>query len=329
MFSSFSEPHSTNNPLASSPQSSNQDSTIPPLVRTAPTSLVSSRVVSDIDWIVNYKLPRMPFHIKAGIDSCSENIGNLSSSMRREINKWLFNDIIQYTLYPSSLEYNTVAIQLVREFPFLADKNDRSKLGTWVDGIRQKFRDARRPMTHIPEVMEMKKRFGTKHPRPAVIEKETTPAKRRLLQTEDIGEDEHSMAAHTKDMEKELKKNVKNVDLLRDRMNRTFLFRQKECQDGAMTLNAILEKYPAFQYPVVIFDEANRIFKLDLQHQLKSVDPSLLAKLKLKLKVKLPIVPAALLELLKGNEIAEVLCLLPLLFNNKLSMYIECDNEVG
>ncbi|XP_078495155.1 uncharacterized protein LOC144742432 isoform X4 [Ciona intestinalis] len=33
MFSSFSEPHSTNNPLASSPQSSNQDSTIPPLVR--------------------------------------------------------------------------------------------------------------------------------------------------------------------------------------------------------------------------------------------------------------------------------------------------------
>nr|XP_026695772.1 uncharacterized protein LOC113475621 [Ciona intestinalis] len=26
-------------------------------------------------------------------------------------------------------------------------------------------------------------------------------------------------------------------------------------------------------------------------------------------------------------EIAEVLCLLPLLFNNKLSMYIECDNE--
>ena len=60
------------------------------------------------------------------------------------------------------------------------------------------------------------------------------------------------MAAHIKDMTKEFRKNVKNVELIRDRMKRTFMFRQKEAKEGLMTVNAIVEKYPAFQFPVVV-----------------------------------------------------------------------------
>ena len=39
-------------------------------------------------------------------------------------------------------------------------------------------------MTHLPEVMKMKKKYGTKKPRPPVVETETTPAKRTFIQTE-------------------------------------------------------------------------------------------------------------------------------------------------
>ena len=48
-----------------------------------------------------------------------------------------------------------------------------------MEGIRQKFRDSRRSMVHLPEVVEMKKKYGTKNPRPPIIETELTPAKRR------------------------------------------------------------------------------------------------------------------------------------------------------
>ena len=37
-----------------------------------------------------------------------------------------------------------------------------------MEGIRQKFRDSRRSMVHLPEVVEMKKKYETKNPRPPI-----------------------------------------------------------------------------------------------------------------------------------------------------------------
>nr|CAB3262689.1 uncharacterized protein LOC100181867 [Phallusia mammillata] len=310
--------------MTSLANSHNTDPWIPPLIRTEPKALISSRVRSNKNWMVDYNLSKVPVHVLLGIEACKEDIVNITSSTRRGINQWLFNDLSSHALYPSSAEYNTVVMAFLRKFPFLADKNNKNPMGTWLEGIRQKFRDARRSMAHVPEVMAMKKKYGTKTQRPPLVETEITPAKRIRIMTQNIAEDEHSIAAYVKEMMKECKKNVKNMDLIKDRMQRTFVYRQEEAKNGSLTITDIIEKYPAYQFPAVIFDEAKRLFKVDLQEELKNASHSILPKLKKMLEPKLKSVPEALLHILKENE---VLCCIPLLFTNKLDMFIQYSDQ--
>ena len=51
---------------------------------------------------------------------------------------------------------------------------------------------------------------------------------------------------YIKGIQKESQKNVKNMQIIRDRMERTFLYRQNEAQEGRLGVDAITAKYPAF-----------------------------------------------------------------------------------
>ena len=101
-----------------------------------------------------------------------------------------------------------------------------------------------------------------------------------------------------------------------------------------------------------MFDEAKRIFKLDLQDQLKNICSEIFSKNKKQLAAKIKLVPEPLMQHLKDkgiqrmrvfnmsrikclllsvnsvSEIASVLCLLPLLFNNKNGMFIQYSDWV-
>ena len=57
---------------------------------------------------------------------------------------------------------------------------------------------------------------------------------------------------YIKGIQKESQKNVKNMQIIRDRMERTFLYRQNEAQEGRLGVDAITAKYPAFQFTVVV-----------------------------------------------------------------------------
>ena len=57
---------------------------------------------------------------------------------------------------------------------------------------------------------------------------------------------------YIKEIQKESQKNVKNMQIIRDRMERTFLYRQNEAQEGTLGVDAIIAKYPAFQFTVVV-----------------------------------------------------------------------------
>ena len=101
-------------------------------------------------------------------------------------------------------------------------------------------------------------------------------------------------------------------------MERTFLYRQNEAQKGRLGVDAIIAKYPAFQFNVVVITKradcmfftfisfclvkilafrclAKRIFKLDLEDQLKNIFPDVLSKIKNRLASKLKLVPEPLM----------------------------------
>ena len=52
-----------------------------------------------------------------------------------------------------------------------------------------------------------------------------------------------------------------------------------------------------------MFDEAKRIFKLDLEDQLKNISPDVLSKIKKQLASKLKLVPEPLMQHLKDEGI--------------------------
>ena len=70
-----------------------------------------------------------------------------------------------------------------------------------------------------------------------------------MLCNNDEGEDDTSIASHTKAMTAECRKKTIDVSLFEDRMKRTFGLRRKEAYAGNLTVQNLIEKYPALRLP--------------------------------------------------------------------------------
>ena len=62
-------------------------------------------------------------------------------------------------------------------------------------------------------------------------------------------EDDTSIASHIKAMTAECLKRTIDVSLLEDRVKRTFGIRRKEVYAGNLTVQNLIEKYPALRFP--------------------------------------------------------------------------------
>ena len=49
-----------------------------------------------------------------------------------------------------------------------------------------------------------------------------------------------------------MKKKYKDLALIDDRMGRTYLHRRREVQEGHLTIEELLEKYPALKEPTCV-----------------------------------------------------------------------------
>ena len=70
-----------------------------------------------------------------------------------------------------------------------------------------------------------------------------------VLCNNDEDENDTSVASHIKAMTAECRKITINVSLLEDRMKRTFGLRRKEVYVGNLTVQNLIEKYPALRFP--------------------------------------------------------------------------------
>lgn len=66
-----------------------------------------------------------PFHIPEKFPECVEEQlvdGNLTAKARKRFMLTVANAVFKYTTYPSKMEYDHVAKQIVEKYPFMGDK---------------------------------------------------------------------------------------------------------------------------------------------------------------------------------------------------------------
>nr|XP_018672286.2 uncharacterized protein LOC108950711 [Ciona intestinalis] len=111
-------------------------------------------------WLINYKLPDFPLYITEELKKNQDAPFNITSKLRKKVVQILFDSVSLHTLYPTSTEYRSVCVELIRKYPVLCDVKAKEPLSTWVVSLKQKFRDERRPMFSNVQVQSMKRKYG-------------------------------------------------------------------------------------------------------------------------------------------------------------------------
>ncbi|XP_065676192.1 uncharacterized protein LOC136092275 isoform X2 [Hydra vulgaris] len=209
-----------------------------------------------------YCLPMLPKHLTAALEKASSK-ADLDVSSERQLIRVVYDDLLQYSLYPTSLMYQAVCQAIVRTYPKLQDKivflrQKASKpYATWLDSLKTRFKSERSKMHNVSSVQEHKK-FGTTLKRKGLyIECAVTPKQKRSEMQTNAMEDLLSCIAHKETISNELKKSLPDMSKVRDRMAKTFVHRRRIILNSSTT--QILEEYPALKIATELLEEANLI----------------------------------------------------------------------
>nr|XP_002126462.2 uncharacterized protein zf(c2h2)-60 isoform X2 [Ciona intestinalis] len=261
-------------------------------------------------WLLSYSLPKFPAFISDILETNEE----ISTHTRKKIGQIIFDSMACYTLYPTSFEYKSVCMALLKKYPNLADKSTKDVTGTWLVSLRQRFRDMRRPMYNNDTVKAMKRKYGFHARR----DDDQLQSAKRVFVASDCTEDATSIKLHIKALDAELKKKERNLDILQDRMSRTYSIRRKEVQEGDLSILDIISKYSALRLPLCFLEEAQRVFKADIQAKLNAVNPNIWKKLGNLTKIAKP----CELDKWMVDEKSLALLFLPRVFKEETELYM-------
>ncbi|XP_016135842.1 sterile alpha motif domain-containing protein 3-like isoform X2 [Sinocyclocheilus grahami] len=116
--------------------------------------------------------------------------------------------------------------------------------------LRRKFKWERAPLVDNSEVRGSKEKFG--HKKSNQLVKTARTSQRNVSKAPSVlGEDPSSIEAHVNVLHSQHQKMQPDLRIVRDRMQQTFAWRQKEIADG-MTVEDALKKYPFLRTPTGI-----------------------------------------------------------------------------
>ncbi|RXN12737.1 sterile alpha motif domain-containing 3-like isoform X1 [Labeo rohita] len=158
--------------------------------------------------------------------------------------------------YPTTSEYVQVVKMLIAKYPFLKDLEGNG-YHTWHMSLRRKFKWERAPLVDNSEVRGSKEKFGHKKSK-QLVETARTSQRKVSKAPSVLGEDPSSIEAHVNVLNSQYQKMQPDFRIVRDRMQQTFAWRQKEIADG-MTVEDTVKKYPFLRTPTGLCDELERI----------------------------------------------------------------------
>ncbi|XP_049439159.1 uncharacterized protein LOC125892873 [Epinephelus fuscoguttatus] len=133
-------------------------------------------------------------------------------------------------MYPTNREYVQVVKTLIVKYPFLKDLEGNG-YHAWHMSLRRKFKLDRAPLVDNDEVRRSKEKFGHQTLKQPV---ETARNSQRNISKASgvLGGDPSSIEAHAKVLHSQYQKMQPDTKIIRDRMQQTFAWRQKEIADG-------------------------------------------------------------------------------------------------
>ncbi|KAM7305924.1 uncharacterized protein ISCGN_015820 [Ixodes scapularis] len=270
-------------------------------------------------WPSVYKLPPFPPALQRGLVEKDRSLFKPGQSrLRTMLVRALAEDITKYSLYPSKTQYSDVFATLGARYPFLKDK-DTGRCDTIRQCVQNKLKKERRPLVSLREVTDYRNKYGTKgrgRKRSAEhdIAGPSAKACRRGSISSNKCEDEASIRHHIAVMKEETAKVAADMDLIRDRMKRTFKTRQDLIlrETGVRT---VIEEFPAVTLPGMLLQDAKlafgKDFLEDMRTKMKTFEVSTLLFLKGKNS------PLDFQELIEEDPEKVALFNLPLIFNEK------------
>ncbi|XP_028258477.1 uncharacterized protein LOC114433895 isoform X4 [Parambassis ranga] len=238
--------------------------------------------------------------------------------------------------YPTNAEYVQVVKALIMKYPFLMDMEGNG-YDTWHQSLKRKFKAERAPLIHNDEVKRSKEKFGNRGSRGSTETAGTCPRPVSEQVPAVIGEDATSIERHVHDLHMQYEKIQPDNSVVKDRMQRTFVWRRKEITDG-MKVEDVLRKYPFLGTPSGLWEEVDRIHPsaVNLCHRLKEGFTCIVPKV-IKLvegKSTLAKIYSELREELLAEQLPEVdfraaLVMLPLIFKEKVDHFISVGQRVS
>ncbi|XP_028258482.1 uncharacterized protein LOC114433896 [Parambassis ranga] len=281
-----------------------------------------------------FVIPPFPRDIQTRLDN--KEACQKSSRDRHKIIRVLHEAMLEYTMYPTNAEYVQVVKALIMKYPFLMDMEGNG-YDTWHQSLKRKFKAERAPLIHNDEVKRSKEKFGNRGSRGSTETAGTCPRPVSEQVPAVIGEDATSIERHVHDLHMQYEKIQPDNSVVKDRMQRTFVWRRKEITDG-MKVEDVLRKYPFLGTPSGLWEEVDRIHPsaVNLCHRLKEGFTCIVPKV-IKLvegKSTLAKIYSELREELLAEQLPEVdfraaLVMLPLIFKEKVDHFISVGQRVS
>ncbi|XP_040038966.2 sterile alpha motif domain-containing protein 3 isoform X2 [Gasterosteus aculeatus] len=247
---------------------------------------------------------------------------------RNKIIGTLYDMLSQCTMYPTNSDYVQVVKALIGKYPFLRDVHGNG-YHTWHSQLKRKFQTEQAPLINN-EVKRVKEKFWQARLLKTPQESTSTCPKRLKPSLESciVGEDATSVEAQIKVLE-QYRKLHPDMNLVKDRMMKTFAWRRREIAKG-MSTEDLLRRSPFLRTsaglceevdamhpsPVNICHRISENFTSILPNMLKLVKDSPLKKLYMEARED------ALAEDIKGIDFRGGLLLLPSILKEKIEDFI-------
>uniref|UniRef100_A0A8C6S6A6 Sterile alpha motif domain-containing protein 3-like n=1 Tax=Neogobius melanostomus TaxID=47308 RepID=A0A8C6S6A6_9GOBI len=219
---------------------------VPPEVQQSPSG--RSRLPT------NFEIPSFPVNVQNKLNNkepCHRN-----SKDRHVIVRVLYEAMAQFTMYPTNAEYVQVVKRLIGKYPFLKDIEGNG-YQTWHMSLKRKFKMERVPLVQCDEVQQFKRKFGHQNSKKS-CGSASVATKRQHMEPIALAEDATSIDAHVKILNSQYQKMIPDHAIVRDRMQQTFVWRQKEIAEG-MSVEETMKKYPFLSTTNGLTDELERI----------------------------------------------------------------------
>nr|XP_040047866.1 uncharacterized protein LOC120828380 isoform X2 [Gasterosteus aculeatus aculeatus] len=273
-------------------------------------------------------IPQFPQDVQSRLDA-KEPV-HKEQKYRNKIIGNLYDMLSQCTMYPTNSDYVQIVKALIGKYPFLRDVHGNG-YHTWHSQLKRKFKTERAPLINNEEVKRVKEKFRQARSLKTPEESTSTCPKRLKPSLESciVGEDATSVEAHIKVLLEQYRKLHPDMNLVKDRMMKTFAWRRREIAEG-MSTEDLLRRYPFLRTSAGLCDEVDAMhpspvnichrisenFTSILPNMLKLVKDSPLKKLYMEARED------ALAEDIKGIDFRGGLLLLPSIFKEKIEDFI-------